>query len=62
MIKHIFKDMKKNIIGIKSFIFKKEVKKYICEDVNLQPIECEKHGSCKNCPHYVIAKPYESQL
>lgn len=23
-----------------------------CEDEELQPIECEKHGSCMNCPHY----------
>jgi hypothetical protein len=27
-----------------------------CEDEELQPIECEKHGSCKNCPHYKSVK------
>ena len=28
----------------------------VCEDEELQPIECEKHGSCKNCPHYKPVK------
>lgn len=30
--------------------------KSVCEDEELQPIECEKHGSCKNCPYYKPVK------
>jgi hypothetical protein len=33
-----------------------DVIKSVCEDEELQPIECEKHGSCKNCPHYKPVK------
>lgn len=36
--------------------------KYICEDEELQPIECEKHGSCKNCPHYIEVKSTNDNL
>lgn len=33
-----------------------DVIKSVCENEELQPIECEKYGSCKNCPHYKPVK------
>jgi len=54
--KHIYFTLGRRLAEIVAKFRLSDVIKSVCEDEELQPIECEKHGSCKNCPHYKPVK------